>query len=935
MRRLFILLLYVLWAIPIFAQPLPEDLDVLSGKLDNGLTYFIRHSDNPKGTADFYIVHSVGSLQETDAQNGLAHFLEHMAFNGTKHYPDKEILNFLGAQGVRFGSNVNAYTSQTETVYSITSVPLVRQSFIDSVLMVLHDWSGNISCEPAAVEQERGVILEEWRTRSNQRSKVFKMQADIVYTGCSKLQRPVIGTTDVIKYANPQLLLDFYHKWYRPDLQAVVIVGDFDAAAMERRVKDFFADLRVSEKPEPKELVHIPALKEPLYTDLVDSSAKFLSLKTFLRQPYPAREQRSRREFYKDFFCRQIVTEALSERLSRASQEPSSPIKRAVMATYPQGNDFYVSLFTVLPREDKDAPKMLEIVCDHMNAMLQHGISADELEKARFATLRGEKLLRKLQPESVTTTQLASIYVNNYLTSFPTTFPSELQAIQKEILEEISMKDIDEYIVKMFYDSEKIYAYYVNPKKLQYIPTEEEKKAIVDASAKKIQPSAYISFKQADVSIDAKPGRVLKKTFSEFVNGTEMWTLSNGARVHYTPVSAQKGSVRLAIEAVFNTGFATLDQSNLHVERFAENYLANKLGFGGVSKNDLQSDERFAGVPLRVYFEREHSRIRSNSAPEKMETAFQMLHLQLTKPYFTPEDLSLTVENSVRNMRNDDSYARKFNKEYDSIYYGGHPWVFSIDSTEMRAVNEAVLNKVFNSQFSDMSLADIFITSDASKEQIEPLVCKYLASIPSKEKFSKANFDPVLPNFEGKHSLIREYPKKLVEKSVVGLAWKANLSPTQKNECALDAMDYILTKRGINEIRENKGGTYSIRFKSEMEPAHKGLTVSEVNFETRPELFSELISEIECLFEDFCVNGPSDEELSEAKTYLKKHYEEYVARRDKSVLLRNLEVISYVIDGEIIADYVEELGKVDAELVRSVAQKIRSGASFTSVYTEL
>ena len=134
------------------------------------------------------------------------------------------------------------------------------------------------------------------------------------------------------------------------------------------------------------------------------------------------------------------------------------------MATYPQGNDFYVSLFTVLPREDKDAPKMLEIVCDHMNAMLQHGISADELEKARFATLRGEKLLRKLQPESVTTTQLASIYVNNYLTSFPTTFPSELQAIQKEILEEISMKDIDEYIVKMFYDSEKIYAYYVNPK---------------------------------------------------------------------------------------------------------------------------------------------------------------------------------------------------------------------------------------------------------------------------------------------------------------------------------------------------------------------------------------------------------------------------------------------------------------------------------------
>ena len=203
---------------------IPDDPELIKGRLENGLTYYIRHNENPAGCADFYIVHNVGSLQEEDNQNGLAHFLEHMAFNGTRHYPDQEILNFLAKDGVRFGYNVNAYTNRTETVYNISSVPLVRESFVDSVLMVLHDWSCDISCEPEALDAERGVISEEWRRKDEPRLRMSAKQNELVYKGSKHAQRSVIGTLEVINGFKPHEILDFYHRWYRPDLQA--IVGD-------------------------------------------------------------------------------------------------------------------------------------------------------------------------------------------------------------------------------------------------------------------------------------------------------------------------------------------------------------------------------------------------------------------------------------------------------------------------------------------------------------------------------------------------------------------------------------------------------------------------------------------------------------------------------------------------------------------------------------
>ena len=303
------------FCVGVSAQAIQSDPELLKGRLDNGMTYYIRHSGNPAGCADFYIVHGVGALQEEDNQNGLAHFLEHMAFNGTKHYPDKGLIEFLSREGVRFGTNINAYTTNTETVYHLDGVPLVRESFVDSVLLILHDWSCDISCEQQALDDERGVISEEWRRRDIPRNRMFEKQANIIYEGSKHTQRSVIGTLEVINGFTRDEILDFYHSWYRPDQQAVIVVGDFDSAQMESRVKAAFSDIEMPQNAPAKTPVAIPAYPGPHVTNIIDPGIDYVAFKAFYRQPYPAVEMRCDEAFYKDLYTRYIASAILLSRL--------------------------------------------------------------------------------------------------------------------------------------------------------------------------------------------------------------------------------------------------------------------------------------------------------------------------------------------------------------------------------------------------------------------------------------------------------------------------------------------------------------------------------------------------------------------------------------------------------------------------------------------
>src|SRR5690554_1174396 len=260
MRKIISLLLFVV-NLTAFAQQnpaLPVDPEVRTGKLENGLTYYIRHNSLPENRADFYIAQRVGSMQEEDNQAGLAHFLEHMAFNGTKNFPGKNMLNYLQDNGIKFGTNINAYTSFDETVYFLTDVPTTNKNLVDSVLLVLHDWSCGILLEDEEIEKERGVIREEWRTGGGAQYRLWKKMLPVMYKDSKYANRLPIGSIDVINNFKPEEIRAYYKKWYRPDLQGIVVVGDFDIDKMEARVKELFSQIPAQENPATREYYPVP-----------------------------------------------------------------------------------------------------------------------------------------------------------------------------------------------------------------------------------------------------------------------------------------------------------------------------------------------------------------------------------------------------------------------------------------------------------------------------------------------------------------------------------------------------------------------------------------------------------------------------------------------------------------------------------------------------
>ena len=279
MKIKFLLSLLILPALTIHAQQIdwgklvPADTNVVVGKLPNGITYYLRHNEEPRERATFFIIRNVGALLENDDQDGLAHFLEHMAFNGSKNFPGNTMISTLERHGISFGGNLNAYTSQNETVYNISDVPTGDESLIDTCLLVLHDWSYYLTLSDEDIDNERGVITEEWRTRNNSRKRISQQTSAVIFKGSQYAKRDVIGELDVIQNFKPQTIRDFYHKWYRTDLEAIAVAGDFDVKMMEEKIKKVFSSIPAIPNAEKRPFFEIPSHEETYFCLATDKEA--------------------------------------------------------------------------------------------------------------------------------------------------------------------------------------------------------------------------------------------------------------------------------------------------------------------------------------------------------------------------------------------------------------------------------------------------------------------------------------------------------------------------------------------------------------------------------------------------------------------------------------------------------------------------------------
>ena len=936
MNRTFCILAAALFAAQaVSAQTIPDDPDFRTGRLGNGLSYYLCHNGKPEGCAEFYIAHNVGALQEEDNQDGLAHFLEHMAFNGTRHYPEKGILDFLAKEGVRFGYNVNAYTSRTETVYNLSKVPLVRESFVDSVLTILHDWSCDISCEQRALDDERGVISEEWRFRNDPRSRMAKLQSNLIYKGSKYARRDVLGSLEVINGFKRHEILDFYHKWYRPDLQAIIIVGDFDVDNMEARVRRLFSDIPAAVNPAPKEDYTPPVFDEPIFADMTDPEIKYQAYKAIYKQRFTVTDQKDE-AFYKDFFCRQIISSVLADRLRKRVKEKGSPAQSATMVTSAYSPDLYISLITVVPKKKENLLQCLQFTEREVSRTLQYGITPDELEVAKINIASRFHLNQESSREDTKNAEIVPMALAAFLQGTPLVLPETMKEIRKGILDGITPADVASYPKIMFEDCEKIYTNSYNSKDDEGIAPapEQMKSALAEVNTESIGP-AFLEYPELDMKLDVKPGRIVK---TARVKGKDMekWTLSNGVQVFYKQAEPVKSGQSLYMTLLFDSGYKAYEQDKVDASNFAMGYNKRNAGFRNCSKNEFRNYPELNGVSIIMSNVPQAGRIMISSRADKVETAFKSAYLQLTEPYFgTKRDLELYKAQQLKSLGKKKSARNLYDIKCRDIAYGKHPWLNELDSAAVNATDMALLEDSYKRIYGDISHMKLVLCSDLPRERIATLVEQYIASLDTSYPYTMGKYLPVKPVIKGRKAIKEQNKPVAAPYTDISCNWFYKGGRSLKERAELDILDYILSARYLALIREERGGAYSVSFRTEINEEPGMPSHSYVDFRTRPELREIVLKDVQDVLDQMGSEGPTAEEMDLAVKYLVKHDAEKEAQASRSLSAQEDRMLSYVRWGTPYGyDYGKVVRSVKASDVRSMARHIAGGNAFIQVYTE-
>src|ERR1035437_6013923 len=524
-------------------QPLPIDPNVRYGKLDNGLTYYIRANKEPKQRADFYIAQNVGAILENDNQNGLAHFLEHMAFNGTKNFPGKGIINYLENIGVKFGADINAHTGLDETVYNLSDVPTVRDGIVDSALLVLHDWSSFISLEDTEIDAERGVIREEWRTGAGADRRMWKESNKLQYPGWQYAKRDVIDDTAIINNFNHKAIRDFYKRWYRPDLQAILIVGDVDVDKVEAEIKTLFADIPKKDNAGERPIYPILDNKEPIISVVKDPEARMTRIELEYKHKKLPDEVKLSMNGYVISTVNSLISTMIGNRFDEITQQADAPFVAAYgyYGELVKSEDAFQLL--AIPKERKEL-QGLDAILLEAKKIKRFGFTNSELERAKTDYLKNlEKSYNERDNQK--NNALVREYVRNFLTQEPIPGIEWEYTTVKMILPQLKLEIINQVAKSYVTDSNLIVSIMAPDKEAVKLPTEDQILAAIDNAKKaELKPRVEEILNKPLIDKEPKAGKITKITQNKSLGTTE-WTLSNGVKVVIKPTTFKKDEILL------------------------------------------------------------------------------------------------------------------------------------------------------------------------------------------------------------------------------------------------------------------------------------------------------------------------------------------------------------------------------------------------------
>jgi len=830
-------------------QPAPMDPEIRYGVLDNGMTYYIRHNEEPKDRASFYIIQNVGALLENDDQNGLAHFLEHMAFNGTKHFEGKGILNTLEKRGVAFGRNINAYTAFTETVYNLSEVPTTDPGLIDTCLLVLNDWSHYLLLSDEEINNERGVITEEWRTRRNATFRMRSQWFPVLFKGSKYAVRDVIGDTTVIRYHQPETLRNFYHDWYRTDLQAIAIVGDIDVNVVEGKVKELFSKIPKVENPKQKPDFTIPNHDETYFVLATDKEATQSQITIYTLLPQEKKLPKDL-NFLRDQIIESLYSMMTGTRIQELLQKGVPPFVNGYTqkSGFVRGYDTYVIGTAANPNEEA---KALEAILIETERVKRHGFVNSELERAKANMLTGIESNYK-QRDKINNESYCSEISDLFLTGQPSTGIDFYYPFAKAILPTITAEEISAKAKEWIKETNRTIVITGPAEGVTHLSESETMAILAKVKGMDIKPYSDGASSTSLITEELKGSKIKsEKRLNEF-NAVE-WTLKNNVKVIYRFADYEKDEVSLT---AFSLGGTSLwDDQFVPSAEMAGTFIES-YGVGDFDAITLQKMLAGKKVSLSPSLGGLTEGFSGSSSPTDFETMMQLTYLYFEKPRFDREAHDALMSRYMAYVANIEKDPRKTMQ--DSLLFittSYHPRSRTISTKFLQEVKFDDIERVYRDRIQDAGDFTFFIVGNIDEATVKSNVEKYLGSL-TDSKRKETWKDRGVRNPDGKTT--KRIPVALTTpKANVNVIYSNEMDFTQRNRLMLRIFDGILNLRYIETVREDEGGTYGVRVGSNLNQYPYGKVSLSMNFDCDPERAEHLKSILYREIDKIVTEGPT------------------------------------------------------------------------------
>ncbi len=913
---------------PVWAQdnfkmtdPLPVDPNVITGKLDNGITYYVRHNSEPKNRAELTLVVNAGSVLENEDQRGLAHMCEHMAFNGTKNFPKHALIEYLESIGMKFGADVNAYTSFDETVYMI-EVPLDTTAYLDKGIQVLYDWACNVSYEGEEIDNERGIIHEEWRLGRGAQDRLTRATFPTILYNSKYAERLPIGDTAIFDHCSYDKLRNFYADWYRPDLEAVIVVGDFDAQKVANQVKEMFAKIPKKTEGRPRVYPEIPDHQETLVKIATDKETPYSMVQIFYKHDMKTMKTYAD---YKASITEQLFSGMLNQRLNEITMKPDAPFAYGmVIYTHFLGKkDAYISFAMAKNDKIKEAVKTL---LEENERIKQNGFTNTEFEREKKAYM---KQMEKTYNErnKLNSNQFVSEYHQNFSVTEEPIPGIELEYnLTQKFLPEITLDEVNKLINEWITDKNLVIIVEAPEKEDIKLPSEDEIKNLV-TTVKNSKLEAYQdkALNKPLIADNITPGKVEKKSKDKILE-TTIWTLSNGIKVVIKPTDFKDDEIKM--KAYSWGGYSLYPLKDNFSARYCTDVI-NESGLGDYTNVDLQKYLADKTANVNTYISETTEGLSGTSSVNDFETMLQLTYLYFTHPRYDKEAYDAYIARMKSMIENQSADPQSvWSDSISAAMNGSSPYKRTLSIDNLEKIDFKRLNSIYRERFEDPTSFTFFFDGNIDEKTAKPLIEKYLGGLPAENKTEKYK------------DLGIRFPKTIIDKpvikgtddkSLVYMIFTGNFTDNLENRIFIQAVADILTDKLLNEIREKEAITYSIS----ANPMYNDFPVQEygigIFYSASPNNVSKVKDKILEFIKQFQTEGITDDDLNKTIEKAKRKHEDEM-RKNNYWLNQLVWLEQMQAKPEFITDFDKVIQKMNKTTIQEAFQKYYHTDSYVNVW---